>query len=910
YAKNQFYPNKSYSNLSTAFKNGYGIGFVAITPIEYNPITKEAFYYKKITVNLITKTTAVSNNAQRFLKNTDSVKNSIKNIVDNPLSVSNYSLRDTRDLDTEYLIIAEQSKISIWEQFRNEYQKLGLSTEIEAVETILSETEGADDQEKIRNFIINYYENSDLRFLLLAGDTNIIPSRGFRAVVGEHTENNIPADIYYSSFDTNWDEDSDGLYGESAEFDLAPEIAVGRFTYDNNNDILNEINKALSYSKTPVADEVKSALMMGEYLWEGPTWGGDYMDEMIGGSNAHGYDTAGVPLEDWSFSFLYEREGDWGPTQCVNQLSQGPNLVNHLGHSNTTYGMHLYNDNITASNITNNGINHNFSVAFTQGCYSGAFDNRDTNGNYGQDCLTEKFVELENGIVSMVANSRYGWGQQGSTDGASQYFHRQFIDAIFGEQIFTAGEALVDAKIDNIPFIDQGVMFWCHYETNLIGDPALSIWTENPIAMAPSHPNEILMGSNTFSIEVGIANAVVTLIHENEIIGKTISNSSGTANIFMDSSISFAGDISLNINAHNYIPYENTILSIPDDGAYVIAEVSAVNEIGGNIDGSIQANDVLSFDLNLENIGSATTSNNLEISLSTTSEFVEMEGITETIPLLDQGQTDSIDDIFSISLLPGIPDFSIIQFAINITDGENQWNSFYSLEVVASSISYKNYSFEVIGGNDNVIDPGESINVYVTYQNIGHGFGYGLQIMATETDANIDSDNIFANIEQIDPQSDATTEQPFEFTIGYEFEGNSFQIDLLETDSNGYMDIAYITIPVGLSMNNFEDGIGQFTHESLSNNYGDEWHLSDFRNFSDGGEFSMKCGGEGSANYGSHLHSALFSPNLPLPADSYIKFHHWMRAETNSSYPTQAWDGGIIEISVNGQGFQQIAPVG
>ena len=908
YSKNEFYPSENFRNFSSQFKNGYGIGFVAITPIEYNPVTKKAYYYKNITVNMVTKTTSNSIEAQKFLKNNTQIRKSIARTIDNSELLDTYSERNTRNANTEYLIIAEQTKVSLWEQLKNQYIKFGLNTEIVTVESILSQTDGFDSQDKIRNYIINFYQNSELRFVLLAGDVEVIPSRGFAASAGaDNSDDNIPADMYYSCFDTSWDENNNNIYGENAEYDLAPEIAIGRLTYDNNTDILNSINKIIMYSTTPVANETKTALMMGEFLWDPDTYGGDYMDEMIDGADIHGYATTGIPSADWTIDTLYERDQSWGATQCLSHLSEGYNLVNHLGHSNTTYGMHLYNDQITTNNITNNGTNNNFSIVYTQGCYSGAFDNRDTNGYYGQDCLTEKFIELENGVVSMIANSRYGWGQSGSTDGASQYFHRQFIDAIFDEEIYTAGEALVDAKIDNIPFIDSGVMFWCAYETNLIGDPALSIWTDNPISLVPSHQNEIFMGSNTYSVQVGVPGAVVSLIHENEIIGSAVSNEAGNANMFLTSPISFAGEMLLTIKAHDYLPYEAIITSIPSDGPYVLANEIELLEIGGNIDNSIQANDIVSFNLNLENIGTIETTSDIIVTLFSVSDFVEINQNSLDLSPISSGEIIPVESAFEVTLLPGIPDFTNIQFIFTVTSGEEHWNSYYTMSVVAPTISYGGYSYTV-SGEDTIIDPGETGEILVTYNNTGNGFGYDLQIMASETNSYVSLQNSFVVIDQVDPLSEATSQQSIEFTIDPDFEGTSFQIDLFETDSNGFMDLATLSIPVGMSINNFETGEGEWEHSALSAGYSDEWHLSDFRNFTDSGEFSMKCGGANGSNYSDNVYAGLVSPIFPLPSNSFIKFRHWMQAETNSGNPDQAWDGGIIEISVNNGGFQQIAP--
>ena len=153
------------------------------------------------------------------------------------------------------------------------------------------------------------------------------------------------------------------------EADLAPELAVGRICYNNDIEISNQINKIFLYQLLPVEDQITTAAFAGEWLWDGPTWGGDYMDEMIGGSSAHGYTTVGVPA-DWDITTLYDRtygySDAWGSSEIKPFLSEGANLVNHLGHSNTTYCMRLSNNKVTETGITNNDQTENYSIYITQ----------------------------------------------------------------------------------------------------------------------------------------------------------------------------------------------------------------------------------------------------------------------------------------------------------------------------------------------------------------------------------------------------------------------------------------------------------------------------------------------------------------------------------------------------------------
>ena len=134
---------------------------------------------------------------------------------------------------------------------------------------------------------------------------------------------------------------------------------------------------------------------------------------------------------------------------------------------------------------------------YSQGCIAGAFDY--------SDCIAEHFtIKTTHAAFAGIWNARYGFFWSYSTDGDSQRLHRQFWDAVFGENIREIGRANHDSKEDNLPIIGRSCIRWCYYETNLFGDPALKITeiTNNPPAKPslPSGPTSGKMGVDyTFS---------------------------------------------------------------------------------------------------------------------------------------------------------------------------------------------------------------------------------------------------------------------------------------------------------------------------------------------------------------------------------------------------------------------------
>ena len=208
----------------------------------------------------------------------------------------------------------------------------------------------------------------------------------------------------------------------------------------------------------------------------GETWGGDYKDEIKNGSCSQGYCTAGFP-DAYNRYTLYDRdlEGGWQKSEVIRIINGNTHLINHLGHANV--GIVLKMDNSEVDALTNN----RYFFGYSQGCYAGSFDNRDSYGyTTDYDCIIEHFVTSPGGAFGFIANSRYGWGEKHSTNGPSQYFDREFWDAIFGEDIANLGRANQDSKEDNIGFISDNYMRYCYYELNLLGDPETSIHIHVP----------------------------------------------------------------------------------------------------------------------------------------------------------------------------------------------------------------------------------------------------------------------------------------------------------------------------------------------------------------------------------------------------------------------------------------------
>jgi hypothetical protein len=105
--------------------------------------------------------------------------------------------------------------------------------------------------------------------------------------------------------------------------------------------------------------------------------------------------------------------------------------------------------------------------------------------------------------------------------------------------------------------------------------------------------------------------------------------------------------------------------------------------------------------------------------------------------------------------------------------------------------------------------------------------------------------------------------------------------------------------PTGFQ-DDMEAGEETWSHEIVYPDlgYGDQWHWSDERNHTPGGQFSWKCGDDAGGDYSPEISAALISPAISVTSGSVLTFWHWM--DVYAPDDEMAGDGGVIEASTNG----------
>lgn len=411
-------------------------------------------------------------------------------IVQNPDMLSAYSMIDPNEKE-RMLIITTVNYVTVFDTLVDHYLKYGIEAQVLSTSDIFSNYSGLDLPEKIRNAIREKYMNEGVDYVLLGGNSLLVPHRGLSCQVFSGgtwiSSNDIPSDLYYAGLDGTWDDNSNGIYGEYSdttdleEADLLPELAVGRMPASDEVGLKNMIVKSIRYQEEPIVEEMNKHVFFGEFLWNDPiSWAADYLELLIGLRNDNGYTTQGL-ISGLNIKKWYDQDSldYWDETTVKQELAQGYSFLHHDGHANTSYMMKFSLSEVQDSDFVSvNGIDHTTPVFYSHGCNCGGFDY--------STCIASKIVTSPYISVGGAFNSRYGWFNEGQTEGPSIHLHREFENAIYGLHYNQFGWALTLSRISTTPWVtalgqwEQNALRWNFYTINILGDPAMSIFSDTP----------------------------------------------------------------------------------------------------------------------------------------------------------------------------------------------------------------------------------------------------------------------------------------------------------------------------------------------------------------------------------------------------------------------------------------------
>ncbi len=495
YNSDSMYPNKLVEVVNSGVFDGARLVTIAVYPLQYRPLSRRVFLVSNVTFEFKFSPTSIPRRAQKRGINVQKTYDAmLAAAVENDWEIPLYYQPPTLVPDkppmpmiltpatAAYVIIANDEISGMAEAFRPFAEWLtdkGIPAVICSLSTILTQYQGDDAAEKLRNFFATAYNNGTA-WILLGGDgyfagldTFIVPFR--KGYVHDDDDDDLhtpPSDLYFSDMNGDWDFDRDHRYGEPNDdsVDIYPEVLVGRILAYDSVETKNWVNKILYYEQCGSTD----LSLFQQATWIYAVWEGFAQDE----------------FPDY---FTHDTLRNKGANEAVQHLSEGTGF-NHIychGFSNifeTVTSVCYVFTYTNRSEYYEDGLNHltnyhRYNIIYDIACLNAAYDNFDIVGDCPTDTtIADAFTDArpDTGAVAFLGNTRLG--QYNS----SQNLHKRFCQLLFGDEgMYSLGAAEGWSKT-YMPHTHE-----LRHIHNLFGSPENEPWINQPGAMEVDHPDYI-----------------------------------------------------------------------------------------------------------------------------------------------------------------------------------------------------------------------------------------------------------------------------------------------------------------------------------------------------------------------------------------------------------------------------------
>ncbi|MCA9734513.1 hypothetical protein KC799_20435, partial [candidate division KSB1 bacterium] len=368
---------------------------------------------------------------------------------ESPVSVDVYEnagLLSTAN-SADYIIVAHKKFIPFLDPLVTWRENQGYRVYVADVQDIFNTFSGGiHTPDAIRDFLKYAYENwqsPHIKYVLLAGDGHY----GFFKNRYNETPDYVPT---YMAFTSSWGlTSSDNYFAQITGDDILPEIAIGRFPCNTEEELQAMVSKTLNYEQNPDEGVWRSVINLSV--------GDDASFE----EHAEELNDNYIP-EAYRVKRIYTREGSryYGDTAVlVDLFNNGSLLMNFQGHGGGAvfFDSQLFLLEDVAS-LKNAG---RLPVLFSWSCFIGYFDN--PHGTSLGEALAR---EPEHGTVAGFGAAGRAWLF------GDRYFNNILYEHLFAEKSQPLGEIIRRAKIDLFTRYGQRDLVLIY---NLLGDPALKI---------------------------------------------------------------------------------------------------------------------------------------------------------------------------------------------------------------------------------------------------------------------------------------------------------------------------------------------------------------------------------------------------------------------------------------------------
>jgi hypothetical protein len=665
YSSDATFPAVAGRAFSTGSAARFSLASASVCPFVYRPQSGLLFLTTRLEVTVSYEQSAPTRSLTQSQR--DRAAAGLKTLVANPQDLARFSppvaLTDLPEI--QYLIVTNDLLAPEFAPFVEYRTSRGLRTEIRTVEWISRNLEGRDLQEKTRNLIRDYFDTRGLSCVLLAGDNAQVPSRRIRLDVFDET-GDIPTDLYYGDLEYTWDSNNNNVFGEMGDsVDLYADVIVGRAPVDRVSQVRNFIAKVRTYENDPATDYIKRSLLPSGWLWRSINYHGKFVCDSIANITPGGWDDVSM-------------ENPPGSAVVADSFNHGFAIFNPSGHGNSGG---VYDENGTpiylSSNAGSASNRRSYSITTSLACNPGDFETEDCAAEYSINCDS-------GGSIGVMMNSRYGWGTPPQM-GPSEKLCVRFFDFLFNNQEYVMGVCHNRSREEYAGTARFNSLWrWCMTEFNLLGDPAIDVWTETPGRLAVTCADSILTGSQDLSVTVTrdgapLGNATVCAWKGDEVFATGQTNGSGA--VILPVHPASAGVLRLTATGHDNKADAKEIHVGAGAPEPCIAYVrSAIDDSGQpNPNGVLEPGESCILSMSVTNTGTGAAAGASVVIRSLSSHLTVTDSLAD-LGTIAAGDTATATGL-ALTTVPDItPGSSALMIAV-VSSNEGQWELPFAVDI-------------------------------------------------------------------------------------------------------------------------------------------------------------------------------------------------------------------------------------
>lgn len=644
YQGTEVYPKIQAQIVADYNEMGYHLVTVQLHPVEYDPVSQKLFVSH---LNFVLRYDMVGvdgvQSQKQSVRRANAIKKVIRSMVDNPEDVdvftsSKVKLVGEAVMDVQTRVASASMPIDVIQEqipdyiiitnneLKGEFQRLadwktqkGVPTLVKDVESIGKEYQGSDLAEKIHTYLQECYHKWGAGlFVLLGGDTNIIPARCY---IYSNVE--YPSDAYYTDLESDWNANKNHIYKETGDgMNMDRLCYLGRASVEDIEEAKTFINKVLMYEKMEnVSTEyLMNHLAISAYISKDESKDSLYND---GKESINGYLSHYPQITKWYLfdhynctcprhhdKTMYHSGQELNKEHFLSALQDGGDsgldyfhIVYHMDHSHPRALGASSKDKHESIYIqdVNNLINGDYPlIMISGGCKPAKFT---------EDCIAEHFLTNPlGGAVAFIGNANDGYADE-------TYQYNNFLAALYRKHIYHIGTILNQM----INYNDFSTIHE-YYRLHLLGDPEMPVWSAVPQKLEVYvTPTQIAAGTNTITVQItnlpAGEEATVCLMKDAEAYTVVTINDTKPHSFTFNPKTS--GEMKVTVTARNYIPFEKSIpVSRPEENLITIAEIR-------NFSGTLRTGGTANLDICLKNDGKDRAFD-VTAKLSTSSPYITM----------------------------------------------------------------------------------------------------------------------------------------------------------------------------------------------------------------------------------------------------------------------------------------------